>query len=290
MGTRLVGLVSIGILIAGTVQAPAAQIPCDPGFQQECMTNFTCQTRSGLTFCSGEPVQDSPTCTSGTASECSSGPFACKDGACKPTVMARDGTPCTHDVSGGCMLDATCYQGSCGAGGGTMPAPDGTTCSFVNDKCLGSCKAGFCQQNPCAQPSDPCMQSTCNPADGKCLETPKCAGTPSGCATCSDGKCQPANIGLTCTGDFNPCTTDDRCVDVPFLGGICMGVPIPGIVCAGDCNHKHQVTVDNLITMSAIMLGEESVDDCFAGDGNNDRVITIDEEVKAEINAINGCP
>jgi hypothetical protein len=289
MDTRLVGLVSVGVLIAWTAQAPAAQIPCDPGFQRECMTNFTCQTEFGSTFCSGEPKQDGTECTSGTPSECSSGPFACKNGACKPTVMAPDHTACTHDITGGCMLNAECLQGFCV---GSVPAQDGTTCSFADSKCPGSCKAGSCEQNPCTQPSDPCMQSICNPADGKCLETPKCAGTFFGCETCSAGVCQPANIGQPCTnsqGDFNSCTTDDRCVNEHGLG-ICMGVPISEIPCGGDCNHKHQVTVDNLITMSAIMLGDEPVDDCPAGDRNNDRVITIDEEVKAEINAISGCP
>jgi hypothetical protein len=60
--------------------------------------------------------------------------------------------------------------------------------------------------------------------------------------------------------------------------------------CAGDCNVDGHVTVDELLTMVNIALGNAVMSDCDVGDENDDGQITIDEILMAVNSALNGCP
>ncbi|MFI5397852.1 MAG: hypothetical protein ACHQ9S_20130 [Candidatus Binatia bacterium] len=60
--------------------------------------------------------------------------------------------------------------------------------------------------------------------------------------------------------------------------------------CAGDCNDDGQVTVDEIITLANIALGNTPVADCHAGDLNHDGQVTVDEILTAVNNALSGCP
>ncbi|HEX7408039.1 MAG TPA: hypothetical protein VF515_10380, partial [Candidatus Binatia bacterium] len=51
-----------------------------------------------------------------------------------------------------------------------------------------------------------------------------------------------------------------------------------------------QVTVDEILTMVNIALGNAPVSDCEAGDGNGDHQITVDEILTAVNYALSGCP
>ncbi len=57
----------------------------------------------------------------------------------------------------------------------------------------------------------------------------------------------------------------------------------------GDCNDDQQVTVDEVVTMVGIALGNEQLTACAAGDANGDGMITVDEILSAVNNALNGC-
>jgi outer membrane protein assembly factor BamB len=59
--------------------------------------------------------------------------------------------------------------------------------------------------------------------------------------------------------------------------------------CVGDCGGDAQVTVDEILTMVNIALGNMGVSSCSAGDDNDDGQITVDEILKAVNNALNGC-
>jgi RHS repeat-associated protein len=59
--------------------------------------------------------------------------------------------------------------------------------------------------------------------------------------------------------------------------------------CTGDCNNGGQVTVDELLTMVNIALGNLQVQACAAGDQNADGTVTIDEILTAVNHALNGC-
>lgn len=60
--------------------------------------------------------------------------------------------------------------------------------------------------------------------------------------------------------------------------------------CNGNCDYSGQVTVDDILKMVAIALGNDSVASCPAGDTNADNQITVDEILAAVNNALNGCP
>jgi len=59
--------------------------------------------------------------------------------------------------------------------------------------------------------------------------------------------------------------------------------------CVGDCNNDHSVTVDDLLTMVNIALGNTPVGTCEAGDANGDHEVTVDEILTAVNKALNGC-
>jgi hypothetical protein len=59
--------------------------------------------------------------------------------------------------------------------------------------------------------------------------------------------------------------------------------------CIGNCGNDGQVTVDDILTLVNIALGNRSVSDCQAGDFNGDNQITVDEILKAVNAALNGC-
>ena len=65
--------------------------------------------------------------------------------------------------------------------------------------------------------------------------------------------------------------------------------PTP-VSCIGDCDGKGTVTVDEILTMVNIALGNTAVSACLAGDGNCDGSITVDEILTAVNAALNGCP
>ena len=59
--------------------------------------------------------------------------------------------------------------------------------------------------------------------------------------------------------------------------------------CVGTCQPGSMVTVDELVTMVNIALGNVSVSACQSGDANIDGRITVDELVTAVNNALYGC-
>jgi CSLREA domain-containing protein len=60
--------------------------------------------------------------------------------------------------------------------------------------------------------------------------------------------------------------------------------------CAGDCHSDGMVTVDELVLMVNIALGNALLSGCESGDGNHDSKITVDELVASVHNALDGCP
>jgi hypothetical protein len=75
------------------------------------------------------------------------------------------------------------------------------------------------------------------------------------------------------------------------------GTPVPSVTpaptvapCAGDCGLDRRVTVDELLEMVNIALGNAPATDCAAGDPNGDEQITVDEILTALTNALAGCP
>lgn len=59
--------------------------------------------------------------------------------------------------------------------------------------------------------------------------------------------------------------------------------------CAGDCNSDGMVTIDELLLLVRIAVGEPTDAACMRGDVNGDGAITIDEILLAVRNALDGC-
>jgi hypothetical protein len=59
--------------------------------------------------------------------------------------------------------------------------------------------------------------------------------------------------------------------------------------CVGDCDGDAEVTIDELLRMIAISLGDIDLAACPAGDRNGDGEITIDEVIAATYAALNAC-
>ena len=67
--------------------------------------------------------------------------------------------------------------------------------------------------------------------------------------------------------------------------------PVPCTsLCVGDCNGDGLVTINEIIVMVNIALGNLPVSACLAGDANNDANIDVSEIILAVLNALNGCP
>jgi hypothetical protein len=99
-------------------------------------------------------------------------------------------------------------------------------------------------------------------------------------------------VGLNCQGDNSlnslglPCV-NNQSVTVPSQNQtVNFTVPVP---CVGDCNSNGRVTIDDILTMVNIALGNVDVSACLAGDANDDGQITVDEILTAVNNALNGC-
>jgi len=58
--------------------------------------------------------------------------------------------------------------------------------------------------------------------------------------------------------------------------------------CVGDCNGDDRVTVDEILTMVNIALGNNPLLDCEAADSSHDGHVTIDEVLTAVNNALKG--
>jgi hypothetical protein len=62
------------------------------------------------------------------------------------------------------------------------------------------------------------------------------------------------------------------------------------VPCIGDCDGSGDVTVNELITLVNIALGNAPLSACVAGDADHSGEITIDEILRAVNNALGSCP
>jgi len=58
--------------------------------------------------------------------------------------------------------------------------------------------------------------------------------------------------------------------------------------CAGDCGGDNQVTIDELLVLVNVALGNQAM--CRLGDANGDGQIMVDDIMLAVGNLLHGCP
>jgi hypothetical protein len=109
--------------------------------------------------------------------------------------------------------------------------------------------------------------------------------------------CNAPSTQAQCSGQGGQFVADAICnapICIPVIFGA--GTPTPTATptnpssCVGDCNDSQDVTVDELLSMVNIALGNADVSTCEAGDANHSTDITIDEILTAVNYALSGCP
>jgi hypothetical protein len=147
-------------------------------------------------------------------------------------------------------------------GATATPTPTATCAPTGTPYCSNNCV-------PCPTIRPDCYVSAC----GWCIQNPTCEGNEACVPTDNlniNGCCSCATVTPSPTTSATPAP------------------PAPS--CVGDCSGNAQVTVDDILTMVNIALGNADVITCDAGDGNQDGQITVDEILTAVYNALNGCP
>ncbi len=61
-------------------------------------------------------------------------------------------------------------------------------------------------------------------------------------------------------------------------------------LCAGDCGSRGTVTVDDVVSVVRILLGDESLDACAAADSDENGKVSVDDAVRAVRAVLEGCP
>ena len=177
------------------------------------------------------------------------------------------------------------YQvGSCSfTGTGTCPTPaPGSPCTL--DECTaGSFTVSITSVALPTSTATPTMTRTPTPSQtlnatptNTCTSTNTPTRTPTSTATLT------ATTTNTPTPTFTPTNTPGKTFTPTFTA-----TPTPS--CGGDCNGDGEVTVDELLAMVNVALGNAAESACPAGDGNHDGQITIDEILTAVNAALNGC-
>jgi len=92
-------------------------------------------------------------------------------------------------------------------------------------------------------------------------------------------------VDQTCGAATPPCSDPSAASQVVVTDG--RVVVTNG--CTGSCDYSGAVTVDKILTMVNIALGNQVVSACWAGDATGDGLITVDEILAAVNNALNGC-
>jgi len=65
--------------------------------------------------------------------------------------------------------------------------------------------------------------------------------------------------------------------------------PTPGASCSGDCNGSDAITIDEIIMVVSIALGNAPLAECPAADGTSDGGVAIDDVLAAVKAALQGC-
>ena len=246
-----------------------------------CATDPDCCTAPWDDLCVTDALGScAPSCVSGVPSPTAT-VLPTPGGDC---CAAHNGPGCNDDPCQSCVCDAD--QACC------ANAWDQFCLNLAGDTCATSCSCAPTQTPTTTPSSAPTSTPTGPPPTATSTGAP--TATPGGdCCTAHGGpgcdvvECQ----SCVCGADSFCCAIlwDDRClVDAvnTCASGCSCAVPI---LCVGDCSGGRSVTVDEILTMVNIALGNAAVTTCEAGDANHDGQITVDEILTAVNNALNGC-
>jgi hypothetical protein len=119
--------------------------------------------------------------------------------------------------------------------------------------------------------------------------TPSPTDTPTAPPTDTPSATATSTETPTCTATPTPTETPTH-TPTPSATSAPTATPSATASCAGDCDASGEVTVDEVLTLVNIALGNTPVSSCIAGDRNQDGTVTVDE-ILAAVNAVlSGCP
>jgi ELWxxDGT repeat protein/cysteine-rich repeat protein len=164
---------------------------------------------------------------------------------------------------------------TCDAGGETISCNADCTARACGDGIVNATAGEICDDGNTLDGD--CCTSTCTAQSGQPCGTPDVCD---GIETCNDaGACVP--------GTPLDCDDGDRdTLDSCDARDGCLHTAIP--TCVGDCSGDGIVTIDELLSMVAAMLGDTNTA-CVAGDADRNGGITVDETITAVTHALRGC-
>lgn len=247
-----------------------------------------------------------------TASECSSG-------FCVGSVCCERACDASNEFCALSGHEGTCVAVALPTATPTLtftptatvtPQPIGARCASDQECASAFCADGVCCESRCQGPNQSCAVPG---FDGQCLmllpsatptdtPTPTATGTPT--ATATSTPTNTSTLTLTRTPTRTPTPTHTRTATrtatrTPTRTATPTNTATrtvtrtptqtPVLPCVGDCNFDGQVTVDEILNMVNIALGNASVEACIAGDPNHDRQLTVNEILSGVNDALNGC-
>lgn len=249
---------------AGTQQCNTGQLECVPNESNcqppDCTSDADCD--DGI-FCNGLEACLDGTCVPSETPPCSGLCDACDEDAGQCTTPAECSCPehCNLDVNAPPLL---AVEPAAGYDFGPVPVGSERTVSYaVQNQGSGILEASV---TAAACPGFSVMPTTLTLSSS--VEAPIVVTFAP--PTAGDFRCE---LRITSNGGSQPLLLEGK------------GAP----PCTGDCNGDPEVTVDEILTMVNIALGNGQVSDCRAGDANHDNQITVDEILTAVNNALNGC-
>jgi len=129
--------------------------------------------------------------------------------------------------------------------------------------------------------------ATATPSDtAAATATPSPTASPAATATSTDTPTATSTATPTATSTATPTATSTATASATPTSS---PTPTRTPACLGDCNGDGQVTVDEILMMVNIALGNSSVLDCVPGDQSGNGTITVDEILLAVNKAMSGC-
>jgi len=120
-----------------------------------------------------------------------------------------------------------------------------------------------------------CASGSC--IDGVCCNQAACSADERCDVFQFEGECRP-RLGIREQCDKNTdCNDQLLCSFDPNVGAFFCDIPRPPTpaACIGDCDGSGEVTIPDLTRLVNVALGTLPVSACFAGDSNNDGIITV---------------
>jgi len=229
------------------------------------------------------PIPSSTPTVTPTAGSCCSAQrwIGCNDTSCQECVCVLDPFCCTALWDGSCALEAKqqCYT-SCAC----VPThtPTATTTPTETPTCTPT---NTPTDTPTHTPTEtPTDTPTATPTD-----TPTATPTHTPTATPSDTPTETPTETPTATPTETPTVAPTASPTPTATPTNTPTVTATPVACVGDCDGNRVVTVDEILTMINIALGNVRVDDCLLGNVNGD-MITVDQILMSVNFALNGCP